>query len=51
MIQTGENEAENARIITVSSEANEYPKNLNFIDYINSTLNNRAGKLWVAWFR
>ena len=45
MIQIGENEAGNVRIITVSSEANEYPKNLNFIDYINFTLNTRAGKL------
>ena len=43
MIQIGENEAGNVRIITVSSEANEYPKNLNCIDYINFTLNNRAG--------
>ena len=49
MIQTGENEAENARIITVSSEANEYPKNLNFIDDINFTRDNRAGTLWAPF--
>ncbi len=49
LIQTAENEGENSRIVVVSSEANEFPRNLNFIDDIHFSRDCMAGTLWAPF--